>query len=195
MFTPKHMSPADLPPTADTGCSLATTGLDHLGHQAVWRAADDRLSGTVNQHKLDLPSLCYFVHTHQRKVAARVVLSIQHGRHHGQTGPLYQTGQSIHILGIDQTQALRQARSHDHATTHRLTVQPLAISHAGLNGVAKGVTEVEDRAKTSLSFIGTHHLGFDFTAAPNRESQCDGITGSQLVQIGLDPVETNLDKL
>ena len=68
-------------------------------------------------------------------------------------------------------------------------MQPLAISHAGLNGVAKGVTEVEDRAKTSLSFIGTHHLGFDFTAAPNRESQCDGITGSQLVQIGLDPVE------
>ncbi|MDT4846346.1 hypothetical protein FQZ97_803630 [compost metagenome] len=55
--------------------------------------------------------------------------------------------------------------------------------------MAKGVTEVEDRAKTGLSFISTHHMGFDFTAAPNRESQCDGITGSQLVQICLDPVE------
>ena len=89
---------------------------------------------------------------------------------------------------IDQAQAARELGGHHHASAHALAVQPGAIAHAGLDGVAKGVAKVQDGAQARFTLVLAHHPGFDLTAAAHGVGQRSAIARQQGIHVRLQPV-------
>ena len=83
-----------------------------------------------------------------------------------------------------------RSRRHHHAAADRLAVQPLAVAQAGLDRVAEGVAEIEDRAQarlrarpgaTTAALISHERLTACASAGRSR--------AMQRVDVRLDPVE------
>ena len=68
-------------------------------------------------------------------------------------------------------------------------MQPRAVAHASLNGMAEGMSEIENGAQTRLPLVSAHHLRLDFTAAPDGMGQRLRLAGAQCGQMRLDPIK------
>ena len=113
----------------------------------------------------------------------------QGGPHDGQARAFDHLCQALHKGHIHQAQALRQMGGHHHATTHGLAMQPLAKTQTGFDGMAKGMSKVEDGAQAPFTLVLAHHLGLDLATALNRPGQSGWVAGQQSVQVGFDPIE------
>ncbi len=68
-------------------------------------------------------------------------------------------------------------------------MQPGAVAHAGLDGVAEGVAEVEQRALTAFALVLHHHLGLVAAGTFDGIGQHIGIARQQRIQVGFQPGE------
>jgi hypothetical protein len=149
------------------------------------RGAQRGLAHAVEQHVADVAGLGLLVHRHQLEPA----LGAQVGRHHGQPGAFDQPCDAVGPAARHQAQVGRQRRGDHHAAAHGFAVQPLAVTEAGLDGVAEGVAEVQDGAAAAFALVTAHHLGLDLARALHGPCQGLGLTGQQGVEMGLEPVQ------
>ncbi len=152
---------------------------DACGVSSTWRPRP------WSEWAADGAAFVLLVHFHQLQPARRA----QVGRRHGQAGGRHQRAQALHGGRVDIAQALRQLGRHDHAAADRLAVQPVAVAHAGLDGVAEGVAEVEDGAQAAFALVLTHDVGLDLAGTGDRVGQRRAVARHQLADIFFDPVE------
>ena len=68
-------------------------------------------------------------------------------------------------------------------------MQPLAVAHARLNGMAKGMPKIQNGAQSRLALVLPHHQRFDLAAALHRVRQCLRLASHQRADVGLNPVQ------
>ena len=108
---------------------------------------------------------------------------------HRQPGFGNQRRQALHQGGIDQPQTLRQMGRHHHAATDGFAMQPLAITQTGLDGMAKGVAEIQNGAQAVVALVLRHHPGLDLATAFDGVGQRTGVARHQGTDVGLNPVQ------
>ena len=84
---------------------------------------------------------------------------------------------------------LRHCGCHQHAGTHRLAMQPDAVTSGRLNRMAEGMTEVQQRAIALFALVPADDLRFDLTGAANGVGQCIPTAGQQPINIHLQPMK------
>ena len=85
-----------------------------------------------------------------------------------QTGSLKHQVTGLNAVKLDRQKLAQYVGQHPDAG---LAMQPRAIAHACLNGMAEGMSEIENGAQTRLSLVSAHHLRLDLTAAPDGMGQ------------------------
>ena len=68
-------------------------------------------------------------------------------------------------------------------------MQPGAVTHARLDGVAEGMAEIEDGPETRFTLILADHKGLDLAAALNSMRQRYAVSSTQGIDVGFDPAE------
>ena len=69
-------------------------------------------------------------------------------------------------------------------------MQPVAVTHAGLNGVAECMPEIEQRAFAGFfAFVGCYDCRLVFAGTLDGEGQCRRVTRIQCIDIGFEPIE------
>ena len=66
-------------------------------------------------------------------------------------------------------------------------MQPAAVTHAGLDGVAKTVSQIENGAHPALAFVGRDHLGLRLAGDTDGMRQGVGLARQQTIQVVLEP--------
>ena len=77
----------------------------------------------------------------------------------------------------------RRPRRERHADADGFAVQPALVAADGLERVAEGVAEVQQRAAALLAFVLGDDGGLDLAAAPNRVGQRRGVEAPQVVDV------------
>ena len=68
-------------------------------------------------------------------------------------------------------------------------MQPDPKTQTGFDGVAKGVTEIQNSADAAFAFVLSDHPSFDLATALHRLGQGLRIPRQQIIQVLLDPIE------
>src|SRR3954471_384216 len=108
------------------------------------------------------------------------------GRHSGGLNKLAHPG---HFRFADQAQPGRQLGRHDHAGGDGLAVQPGTVSRSGLDGVAEGMPEVEERPRARLALIGGDDSALELATALDPVDQRFRVALQELRQMGFQPFD------
>src|SRR5579883_932886 len=88
-----------------------------------------------------------------------------------------------------QTQFDREVEGEQHAERHRLAMQELvAEAKLGLERMAEGMTEIEERPLAALALIGRDDRGLGGAAPEHRLLSERDIAGDERRAVGLEPV-------
>ena len=108
---------------------------------------------------------------------------------HGQARSFDERAQALHNAGLDEPKLSRQIGGQHHAAGHGLAMQPCAVAHAGFDGVAKGVAEVEDGAQACFLFINAHNRRLDLARPRHGMRQGCGLVSQQGRHLEFKPVQ------
>ena len=90
---------------------------------------------------------------------------------------------------VEPAERDRCPRRERHADADGFAVQPALVAADGLERVAEGVAQVQQRAAALLAFVLGDDGGLDLAAAPNRVGQRRGVEAPQVVDVALEPRE------
>ena len=139
------------------------------------------------QHEPDAPAEHLLVHAHELERRARRRCAARVDR---QAGALRAASRdALDVGGVQPAEPLRQVRGQQHARPDGLAVQPVAVAGRGLDRVAEGVAEVEQRAPPVLALVRRDDLGLDLAGARTACVSAAGSRASSVVDIRLEPVE------
>ena len=89
---------------------------------------------------------------------------------------------------VDQPETLREVGRQRHAAADRLAVQPGAVAGAGLDRVAEGMAEVEDRAQPRFLLVAGDDAAFSCTSG-YRLHERGVVARQQIVEVRFEPAE------
>ena len=106
----------------------------------------------LDDDKADLAASA-FVHAHQLRVAAGVVCRVRHPARGQASASAIKSVRRCTKAASTSPSACDSSAAITMPSRHALAMQPGAVAHAGLDGVAKGVAKVQDGAQARFALV------------------------------------------
>src|SRR6056297_1029794 len=160
--------------------------LQHLADIVDRAGCDAGLADVVQKNQADLIGPVLLVQAHQVEQTIGIGVFGEPGI---QAQALQQFFQPIAAAERAAAEHFAQAGGQDHADGHRLAVAVARVGGEGLEGVAEGMTEVEQGALAGFLFVGGNHLGLVADRLIDRLEQGIGHARGQGLGVGVQPGE------
>src|SRR5690349_3875013 len=114
--------------------------VEQFRQRSAWHVCrHKRVTDAFQQNESNASGVDLLVMSHQLQIA----LQTKGGSLHRQTGCPEKGIHAAHVAIADKSEFLRKPCGKEHTGANRLAMQPGAVAGAGFNGVAKGVTEIQ----------------------------------------------------